>query len=296
MGYLHTESLRCPQIQENYQQANYRASDTFTLWVYRIPLYEACFFFLLIIIMDKLGFIPLWRKFQNDPLWKERRKFSKAEAWIDILWEVRHDQKPIEIIIKNTVFVCKRGESLYSLGTWANRWNWSISATRRFLDLLKKVKKIDTQSEQQTTRLIVCNYEKYNYIRNVNEQQMKSKRKVNEKQVNTNNKDNNVNNDNNDNIINKIYNSYPTICPIKERPTGKSNKDKVRIKNLLKKHKPEYLMDLIEKYKNSRTWIKNFSTFLNNLPDPAQFKNRLSPLERMRKYQEEKKNDASDTT
>ena len=76
--------------------------------------------------------------------------------------------------------------------------------------------------------------------------------------------------------INIIYKSYPSKCPINESATGKSSKSKKKIENLLKKHTVEYLLDLQEKYLNdcviSNRYIKNYDTFLNNLPDPDQFK------------------------
>ncbi len=73
------------------------------------------------------------------------------------------------------------------------------------------------------------------------------------------------------NFIDEIYLKYPTKCPIKNSSTGKSLKDKDKIRKLLKIHSKDHLIKVIEQYTNecikSNTYMKNFSTFLNNLPD-----------------------------
>lgn len=82
----------------------------------------------------------------------------------------------------------------------------------------------------------------------------------------------------NDNVKDKdkdkeiIYSLYPTKCPIKKNSTGKSRKANLgQIENLLKEHTVEHLKNAIQFYvedcKKSNTYIKNFKTFLNNIPD-----------------------------
>jgi len=72
-------------------------------------------------------------------------------------------------------------------------------------------------------------------------------------------------------IIDNIYFLYPSKCPIKNSNTGKSEKNKDKIKILLKEHTKEDLIFKINRYisdcKKDNVYIKNFSTFLNNLPD-----------------------------
>jgi len=111
--------------------------------------------------MSKDGYICLFRKLQDNFLWKEKRVFSRLEAWIDILFAVRFSEIPEETMIKDKVFLVKQGESIKSLDTWANRWNWNKSRTRRFLELLKKRNMIETIGEQKTTHLRVINYAYY---------------------------------------------------------------------------------------------------------------------------------------
>ena len=71
--------------------------------------------------------------------------------------------------------------------------------------------------------------------------------------------------------IDKVYKAYPTKCIITGRSSGKSSKDKERIRRLLRKNTKEKLVSTIEKdiedCKENKVYMKNFSTFLNNLPD-----------------------------
>ena len=113
-------------------------------------------------------FLMLSRRFLQNELWNERRVFSKAEAWIDILFTVQYGEDPFPVPFGYKKLICYRGQALKSIETWAKRWNWSKSKVVRFFGMLKNRKMIRTESETQTTRLIVCNYEAYNKPRNTN--------------------------------------------------------------------------------------------------------------------------------
>jgi DNA replication protein DnaD len=145
------------------------------------------------------GYIRLWRKYQESDFWKERRSFSKFEAWLDILTEARSNPEPEEVVIGMSVVTVSRGESIKSLKTWAARWGWSRSKTKRFLDLLSKLHMIRFKSDTKTTHLKVLNYDTYNELRNGNEHQSSINRTSIEHQSSTDNNDKNVKNDKNNN-------------------------------------------------------------------------------------------------
>ncbi len=143
--------------------------------------------------------------------------FSDAEnlkAWIVILIEVNHsDQK---ILIGKTVFTCKRGESLNSLETWGKLFgNWGKSRTKRFLDLLKSETMIDTINEGKTTRLSVCNYDKYQGLRNDQRTigERKAKRSENDDRIQTTM----INNENNENKVISAEKSAAKKRSVEER-------------------------------------------------------------------------------
>ena len=76
-----------------------------------------------------------------------------------------------------------------------------------------------------------------------------------------------------DDFIERMYALYPTKCPIKNRSLGKTLKDKDRIRKLLKIYSKEDI-EFVIKYevsqKYNKSYMSNFSTFLNNFPDPTQ--------------------------
>lgn len=75
----------------------------------------------------------------------------------------------------------------------------------------------------------------------------------------------------NENII-EIYKTYPSNCLVKKtRSLGKCEKNKEQIKKLLQTKSKDEIINIIETYKKncvlSETYMKNFGTFLNNMPD-----------------------------
>ena len=75
-----------------------------------------------------------------------------------------------------------------------------------------------------------------------------------------------------DEFVNRMYALYPTYCPMRNHSLGKSHKDKKRIEKLLKIYTDEeiervFKHEIDEKY--GKSYMQNFSTFLNNFPDPA---------------------------
>lgn len=71
--------------------------------------------------------------------------------------------------------------------------------------------------------------------------------------------------------VDAVYSVYPTRCVINSRSLGKSSADKKKIARLLKDNSKEKLIKTIERYvedcKRDKVYMKNFGTFLNNLPE-----------------------------
>lgn len=69
--------------------------------------------------------------------------------------------------------------------------------------------------------------------------------------------------------VEEVYKAYPARCEKRKQSTGKCSKDKSRIYNLLTKggYTKEQLIKAISDYLADDPYIKNFSTFLNNIPD-----------------------------
>lgn len=74
-----------------------------------------------------------------------------------------------------------------------------------------------------------------------------------------------------ENFVERMYKLYPSKCPMRNIYLGKTNKDKDRIRKLLKTYSEEEIEKVIRKEieeKYGKHYMQNFSTFLNNFPDP----------------------------
>ena len=74
-----------------------------------------------------------------------------------------------------------------------------------------------------------------------------------------------------DEFVERMYSLYPSRCPKRATSLGKTKKDKERIRKLLKCYSMDeiervFKHEIEEKYK--KQYMQNFSTFLNNFPDP----------------------------
>ena len=74
-------------------------------------------------------------------------------------------------------------------------------------------------------------------------------------------------------FVERMYALYPAKCPKRGTYLGKSQKDKVKIKSLLKTYSEsdiEFVIRWEIEQKYGKSYMSNFSTFLNNFPDPTQ--------------------------
>lgn len=112
------------------------------------------------------GWIKVHRKVIDNFLYpkNENRKFTKYEAWLDLLLMVTH--KPLEIIYHGDLVQLQKGEFITSDLQLANRWNWHRQTVKRFMELLKTKAMIETQKVNEKniktcTILKITNYRHY---------------------------------------------------------------------------------------------------------------------------------------
>ncbi|WP_156774406.1 hypothetical protein [Alkaliphilus oremlandii] len=147
--------------------------------------------------MDQ-GWISLYRKIIHHPLYKEKRYFSKFEAWIDLLLMVNHRDN--SFMMGNEMMEVKRGSKITSIKYLAERWEWSRKKVKNFLDMLQNDGMITYKSTSKYTYISIENYTKYQGINREEEHEKHIKGTSKEHQRNTNNNDNNVNNENKNKI------------------------------------------------------------------------------------------------
>jgi len=204
------------------------------------------------------GWISVYRQVQDHWLYQERRKFSRFEAWIDMLLTVNHS--PRKVVLGNQIIDCGRGQSILSLDSWAQRWKWDKSAVRRFFEMLKKDHMIETENISKTTRITICKYDIYQDKRHRNETELTRKRNDVDTELTPNNNDNNKNNINNDNK------SFDQVWELYDKKVGSKSKLEKKWLKLTDSEK-KAIMEYIPKYREhqpDKRYRKNFETFLNN--------------------------------
>jgi hypothetical protein len=117
------------------------------------------------------GFIKLSRGFFDHSLWTEKRKHSRAEAFIDLIQNANY--APKKVMISGAMIQLGRGEQVASLRFLSTRWGWSTSKVSKFLDLLESDEMITRKTKHKQTTLTLCNYETYNSAPNGNQTAIK---------------------------------------------------------------------------------------------------------------------------
>lgn len=150
--------------------------------------------------MSQQGWIKVHRSIQEHWLWKEK-PFSKAQAWIDILLQVNHQDG--KMLIGNTIIEIKRGQKLWSILEMSRRWGWSRKKVSDFLNTLQTDGMLNQKRTSKYTILTIENYDLYQDTDTTKEHQKDIKRTSKEHQKNTNKNDKNVKNEKKD-----IYMDY----------------------------------------------------------------------------------------
>ena len=149
------------------------------------------------------GWISIHRKIQQSDIWLDKEPFDKRSAWIDLIMMANHEDK--QILFNGKFIEVKRGEKITSLKQLSERWRWSRSKVKRFLNLLESGSMIELKTKQRYTSYKVVNYNVYQNEdiskRNEVETNLKQSRDEGETKANTNNNINNYNNVNNNNGV-----------------------------------------------------------------------------------------------
>lgn len=226
------------------------------------------------------GWIKIHRKILDNFLWEDR-PFSKGQAWIDLILLANHENK--KIIFDGNAIEVKRGEKITSIRFLSERWGWSTTKTKKFLNVLQNEKMLTYKSNSKNTVYSIVNYndyqEKQEYKNNTEVTQKKHRSNTEVTQKNTNKNDKNDKNDKNIfNILSKDKIFVPLIQKWNELPETVSKistlkKDTQRYK-MLSQRISEYgidkVLEAIEKIKqssflqgsNNKGWTITFEWFV----------------------------------
>ena len=147
--------------------------------------------------MPYKGWVCIYRKIRESWIWEDK-PFSRGQAWIDLLMSANHEDK--KTMFDGVLYEVKRGGQITSIRKLCQRWGWSNTKAKRFLNELKSDEMITYNSDTKKTAINIVNYNAYqdrSGAENVTETSQKHHRNATEtSQKHTNNNDNNDNNDN----------------------------------------------------------------------------------------------------
>lgn len=172
------------------------------------------------------GWIKLHRKVSDNFLYPKGREFTKYEAWIDLLLLVNHEDS--DVMIKNEVYKCKRGQSVRTKLTYEKRWNWTPQKVKSFFNMLQKQSMIELSSTTKTTILTICNYDNYQSKQQTDNKQITNEQQTDNKRITINkNEENNKNENNEKNSISEIEKLKSEIKKLKSNPVKKATKNPI---------------------------------------------------------------------
>ena len=155
------------------------------------------------------GWISIHRKIQDNLIWNDK-PFNRGAAWIDLLLLANHEDR--QVLFNGNAIRVKRGEKITSLRQLSERWGWSITKVKKFLNLLSDEKMISYKSDSKKTVYNIVNYEVYQDSENTKSnteitlKENRNKTEINQKEIKKkqtimNNNINNYNNVNNNNGV-----------------------------------------------------------------------------------------------
>lgn len=152
------------------------------------------------------GWISIDRSIQNHWLFKEKRTFSKFEAWIYLLMEANHSKAKVPI--GNQIVTVERGQRLTSILTLSDLFNWSRFKVKTFLDLLESDGMLEVKTTSKYTLITFVNYDFYQSEqgRNQHQNDIKPTSKQHQSNINPTSKQHQTNTNNNDNKDNNEKN------------------------------------------------------------------------------------------
>lgn len=138
------------------------------------------------------GWIKTYRSICEHWLWQDK-PFSKGQAFIDLMLLANHaDNKMLD---DSSLTLVKRGELLTSIRILCERWGWSNTKVKKFLNVLEEDKMIVSKSDRRKTVITICNYDEFqnaDKLKNITENSEKHFQNITETLTKHNTNDNNA--------------------------------------------------------------------------------------------------------
>ncbi len=105
------------------------------------------------------GYFLIHRRFFNHWLWDERRRYSRAEAWLDLIQQASFADG--QRFVSGSVVPLQRGQLFISTRFLAARWQWNIKSVHQFLKLLEGERMIVQKVNAKGNTLTLVNFDSY---------------------------------------------------------------------------------------------------------------------------------------
>ena len=107
------------------------------------------------------GFVAICRELWDDVDFRDA-EMSQREAWV---WMIAHATwKEREIRVGANVVKLERGQLAYSTRYLAGVFQWSEARVRRYFDMLKNRRMVQTETDAGVTVITICKYDDYQSV------------------------------------------------------------------------------------------------------------------------------------
>lgn len=195
------------------------------------------------------GWIKLHRKTLENPIIMQDKEY--LAVWIFLLLNATHAE--YDVMFEGKRITLQKGQLITGRKTISKKLDISESKVQRILKSFENEQQIEQQTTSRNRLISILNWEAYQQIEQLNEQQVNNKRTTSEQQVNTNKNNKNIKNE-------RIYN-IPASEGTSSADTAKASKHKYgKYKNVLLKD--EELQKLKEEYENWEELIKYLDEYI----------------------------------
>ena len=209
----------------------------------------------------KQGWVSLHRQIQENWVWDDK-PFARGQAWIDMLLMANHCSNKVPI--GNEIVLVEAGSFITSEVKLGERWGWSRTKVRTFLELLFSDGMIEKKTDRKKTTITIVNYMDFQHQRTDKEHQ-KNPNRTNERL--SENINNNVNNSKN--AIKNYTEEFETFWKVYPRKKEKAKAYKCFNARLKEGYTEKCLIDAAVEYakeckqrKTEEIYIKLGATFL----------------------------------
>lgn len=106
------------------------------------------------------GWIKLYRKLTENPIWTSGKEFDERSAWIDLLLMVNHEPRVCELR-SGKVIEIESGQCHTSMDNLAKRWKWGRNRVIRYFRRLSAQHMCNIVGTPDGTTITVVNWGKF---------------------------------------------------------------------------------------------------------------------------------------